>query len=125
MPPKRYLDDAGPSGRSKKKADDNDQLSVFGIPAAVLAKAVVEWGSPGTAVSSGPRPNSSLNGVIRTVGLDQLKFETKEFTMFGPCSVFYSRSQVRGAAVVEKLKLVEGGSNNDSPRLVFYCLQSK
>ena len=46
---------------------------------------------------------------------DQLKFSVPELERFGPCWSYYTREK-RGGTIREKLKLKEGGTNDDSPR---------
>lgn len=64
----------------------------------------------GTGPATG---NQSLPSIIRPLTDSDLAFPQR--TPFGHCHALYTRKG-QGGAVVETLKLLEGGANNDSPR---------
>jgi len=110
------------SGPPSKKAKSStpavertiDRLNVFELDGDILSAAVGTWlcgNDPGTG------SNASLPGALRIAPESHLKFRPPECEVFGPCWVYYTREKRgKGGTIREALKVVEGGTNNDSPR---------
>lgn len=100
--------------KSKVKATKSDDLAVFQLDTKILSSTVAEWISGDKA---GTGSNQSLPGRLDVVGKENLKFQVPEVDTFGPCWSFSSRTKKgKNSAIETTLKLVEGGTNNDSPR---------
>jgi hypothetical protein len=112
---------AKPSTKSPATSPAVDRLKVFELSTSLLSTTVNDW-LRGNAAGSGS--NASLPGAIRVVSDSHLKFRPPEIDRFGACWCFYTREK-RGGIIREVLKLVEGGTNSDSPRyelngVIFY-----
>lgn len=89
-----------------------DKLLPFYENPAYLDGLVGLWlagNAPGTGA------NASLPGNLQVVPRGALKFVPPVFEELGPCWAFSTRTKVNGK-IASRLKLVEGGSNSDSPR---------
>jgi len=104
--------EAPPKKSNKIASPEIGKLKVFDLSETLLSVTVRTWLS-GTGLTSS---NASLPGMIRSVENALLKFTPPEFDQFGPCWTYYSRERRGFGAVKSVLKLVEGGTNNDSPR---------
>ncbi|KAI9775018.1 MAG: hypothetical protein M1835_005967 [Candelina submexicana] len=72
--------------------------------------------------SSGPSSNNqSLPPVSRPLSDSDLAFS--QDLPHGHCKALYTRTRQAGGRAVERVKLKEGGENNDSPRYL-YCISS-
>ena len=92
----------------------SDELAVFQLESKILRSTIAEWVS-GNAPSTGS--NASLPGRLDCVGKENLKFLVPEVDTFGSCWSFSTRTKKgKDSAIETVLKLVEGGTNNDSPR---------
>lgn len=100
-----------PPAKRAKKSVLTDRLIVFNLSTTLLTSTVLQW-LRGNGTSSS---NASLPGVVRPAPVSRLKFITPDVDRFGPCWT-YSNRERRNGVTRESLKLVEGGSNSDSPR---------
>lgn len=103
-----------PSKRSKLSDEsvDSDRLLVFSVSPSKISSTVSEWLAGNTLGSSS---NSSQPGALRPVDDTELLFFPPEYADFGPCWVYFSREK-KGGVSSESLKLLEAGTNSDSPR---------
>lgn len=100
-----------PPPKKAKKSALVDRLIVFNLSTTLLTSTVLQWlRGNGTSTS-----NASLPGVVRPAPLSRLKFIIPDADRLGPCWTYSTRER-RNGVTRESLKLVEGGSNSDSPR---------
>jgi hypothetical protein len=92
---------------------EKDRLEVFNLAAASVDSLVGSWVTPSKVFK---KTNASLPSVVLPVGIDRLKFMVPEALEWGPCRVLSTRTQDKAGVITVVEKVVEAGSNNDSPR---------
>lgn len=94
---------------------EKDRLEVFNLADATVNTIVQSWTNPAAAFK---KTNASLPSVVLPAGLDRLKFLVPEAPEWGPCRILSTRTQNKSGLITVMEKVVEGGSNNDAPRLI-------
>jgi hypothetical protein len=91
------------------------ELSVWKLDPAIIQEKVKEMMSTSPSAIPSIRPNQYLSPRIQFLNDSDLAFE--QDLPHGHCAAMFTRTMHKGGVVAEGLKLREGGSNNDHPRL--------